>query len=111
MSVQEACRVVAAGTIAPGGTAVYTILMEGAPSLSGSIKNTGATNNIDTVTVESTPLGNLPHPEDDVTTALAAITPGETRGFSANDLSVVSIRFTLASTSGTSYAIEMRGGF
>lgn len=108
MSVQEAARYAGSdyvGTVAASGTKVVTLDPGGAATVGLVIKNTGAAD-IDSVTIEKSPLGNLYGPDTTLGTTVGTIAAGASKLLQISAKGFASIRITLVSTTGTTYAME-----
>jgi len=99
------------GTISPGGTVVITVDIAGCRRISGAIKNTGATNPIDSSTLQFMPLNDsdtISWTDAATDQLIGSIAPGVVAGF-RQDVCEQVLTITLASTLGTTYFLKLRG--
>lgn len=103
-------KVETSGTINAGGSADVDIDTSGAKSLCIIIKNTGGTNAITSVTVKKSPLGTLFATDSALGTAIGSIAANTVAPvIELTDVAFQKLRLTLASTSGTTFSVEVRG--
>jgi hypothetical protein len=108
----EGCRLTAVGNIEAAGSVAHELATNGAKFISIGVENTGA-NNITAVEFRGSPLGSVFGVDGSVGTAFGTIAPGvlAAKTVTVPASSLVKILVSLSSTAGTSYKLEVRGGY
>jgi hypothetical protein len=98
------------GTLAAGVAADVDIPTLGASRLAIVVKNTGGSNAIGTVALLKSPRGGLFVQDAAATALIGSLAVGASALVELTDLMCQTVRLTLTSASGSTYAVEYWGG-
>lgn len=109
MSISPVVAASPSGTLAAGVATDVDLAVRGASRVTVVLKNTGGSNAIGTVVVQKSPLGALFGTDAALGAAIGAVAAGAAALIELDGAPLETLRLTLTSAGGTTYAIEVRG--